>query len=434
MIGSSLLQIPLRSQNISFLRSPSQFHSELWGLLRKSKARIGASFLYLGGHEQKDTDVTHVLHEALTEHPELKVHMHLDYLRGTQKTIQTSSQLKGKGQSTPVSSLSLLMPLSQQFPDRFCSSFFHVPSRLDRPISWLNYVWGERLSRARELLGVSHMKFVVADNTVLLTGANLAKDYLTDRQDRYMVVADSPIMADFFWELLQVFSPYAHQSSATAPQGLAPPILPLTSLPTALDSLWHQTAVAAKAQPTTDTFLAPFLHFQKGRISTTRTMWTAWNELFHTDNSPPSVSYLSTAYYNPSSAELEALSRSGLTRTQWTVIAPAREANGFSGAKSVLAAVPQFYQLLLAKSVGAVAQKQRLLSFPLPQFSQSFSPDSSTSKSFCQRLFSFFSFSFILANRCCSRIFCRSAFSSASCSRISRRASICEKHKLMSIS
>ena len=43
----------------------------------------------------------------------------------------------------------------------------------------------------REVFGVQHVKAAVFDDAVLLTGANLSRDYFTTRQDRYLLVEDN---------------------------------------------------------------------------------------------------------------------------------------------------------------------------------------------------------------------------------------------------
>ena len=52
-----------------------------------------------------------------------------------------------------------------------------------------------------EVVELTHVKIYIADDTLVLTGANLSQNYFTERQDRYMVVRDAAT-CDFFEELV----------------------------------------------------------------------------------------------------------------------------------------------------------------------------------------------------------------------------------------
>lgn len=49
--------------------------------------------------------------------------------------------------------------------------------------------------RWNEIVGVSHVKAVVADDDVIMTGANMSETYFTVRQDRYMRFRVEPQLA-----------------------------------------------------------------------------------------------------------------------------------------------------------------------------------------------------------------------------------------------
>lgn len=50
-------------------------------------------------------------------------------------------------------------------------------------------------ARVREVVGVQHIKALVFDSTVILTGANLGGTYLSTRQDRYLLFKNAPELA-----------------------------------------------------------------------------------------------------------------------------------------------------------------------------------------------------------------------------------------------
>lgn len=56
-----------------------------------------------------------------------------------------------------------------------------------------------------EVLGVHHQKIYIFDDRVVLTGANLSKNYFLNRRDRAMSI-DSPELSDYLYEYLQIMA------------------------------------------------------------------------------------------------------------------------------------------------------------------------------------------------------------------------------------
>ena len=55
--------------------------------------------------------------------------------------------------------------------------------------------------RLNETLGVQHIKIYLFDEKLIISGANLSKDYFTNRQDRYIEIVDKSL-SDFYWQFL----------------------------------------------------------------------------------------------------------------------------------------------------------------------------------------------------------------------------------------
>ncbi|OII76024.1 CDP-diacylglycerol-glycerol-3-phosphate 3-phosphatidyltransferase [Cryptosporidium andersoni] len=68
----------------------------------------------------------------------------------------------------------------------------------------------EKFKLLREVLGVYHMKFYIADNNILLTGANLSEEYLTKRQDRYILLRDVPEICDYLSKISDIVQEYSY--------------------------------------------------------------------------------------------------------------------------------------------------------------------------------------------------------------------------------
>jgi CDP-diacylglycerol--glycerol-3-phosphate 3-phosphatidyltransferase len=60
-------------------------------------------------------------------------------------------------------------------------------------------------SGVREIKGTFHTKFMICDNDVLMTGANLSEQYFLSRKDRYIVVKNCPELADYLEDFMDCF-------------------------------------------------------------------------------------------------------------------------------------------------------------------------------------------------------------------------------------
>lgn len=56
-----------------------------------------------------------------------------------------------------------------------------------------------------EVLGVHHQKIYIFDDRVVLTGANLSKNYFLNRRDRCISI-ESPELSDYLYEYLQIIA------------------------------------------------------------------------------------------------------------------------------------------------------------------------------------------------------------------------------------
>lgn len=77
------------------------------------------------------------------------------------------------------------------YPDRFQLFLYHTPK--------LRGILKRLLpDRVNEIIGVMHIKVYIADNDLLITGANLSNDYFVNRQDRYILLKDCKNLCDFY--------------------------------------------------------------------------------------------------------------------------------------------------------------------------------------------------------------------------------------------
>lgn len=181
---------PLRSENVTILRSPTSFYEQLLTNIRGATHRITISSLYLGTGELERRLVDAIGHK-LRENPKIKVTIVLDYSRG-----QRGGQDK--------SSIAMFKQLMNEFPSNLELYLYRVPQ--------LKGIKASLPPPFNETLGVSHSKVYLVDDTLILSGANLSEDYFTNRQDRYVEMADCDGLATFYHQFVTAVVTFSYQA------------------------------------------------------------------------------------------------------------------------------------------------------------------------------------------------------------------------------
>ncbi|KAF4669699.1 CDP-diacylglycerol--glycerol-3-phosphate 3-phosphatidyltransferase [Perkinsus olseni] len=161
--------------------TPEDFYEEVLSLIRGAKTRCKMITLYVGTGDRERQMLRALGRECNA--PERTLVM--DYLRGTRKDHKTgasSVSLCRKEVLHDHTGEPVRNPAELKF---FCSPMYKGSGRV-----FLR-------ERQNEVLGVQHMKAIVADDTVLLTGANFGGSYFRDRQDRCLVLQNCPDIAEF---------------------------------------------------------------------------------------------------------------------------------------------------------------------------------------------------------------------------------------------
>lgn len=166
------------AKNVKVLQTPSEFYTYLIQGVQSAHKRICFSSLYLGTGPL-ERHLVHALHQACQAHPEtLQVTILLDGIRGR------------RGQHH---SFSLLEELKRTFPKNVTLLSYVTPQHRGLS-SCLPERWNE-------VVGLQHMKYYAFDDDVLISGANLSETYFTDRQDRYVIIKDAPVLVDYYTSL-----------------------------------------------------------------------------------------------------------------------------------------------------------------------------------------------------------------------------------------
>ena len=189
---------PVRGEGVEMLAAPAGFYAALVEGIEAAESHITLASLYLGtgSHELR---MVQCLRSSLLRKPELRLTVMLDATRGTRQGADGAS------------SAGVLAPLVEEFPGQVQVGLFLAPQLWSGPFS------SRRLpSKVREVRATQHLKAYVFDDTLLMSGANLSKDYFTNRQDRYILLRDAAALADHYHLLCDSLMPFCDQVAGPA--------------------------------------------------------------------------------------------------------------------------------------------------------------------------------------------------------------------------
>ncbi|KAI5790124.1 hypothetical protein EDC01DRAFT_657629 [Geopyxis carbonaria] len=326
---------------IHIIRSPSDFYSTLKERIQNAKKRIFLSTLYIGKTEH---ELIETIRQSLLNHPELKVSILSDALRGTRETPNPSCA-------------SLLAPLIEEFgEDRVEIRMYHTPNLK----GFKKTVVPKRLN---EGWGLQHMKLYGIDDEIIISGANLSNDYFTNRQDRYHMFSCGELTN--YYEKI-------HNAICT----LSYKVIPVNGRETTYKLVWPQSnqspvpienpqvfkkvatsiinpliSPSANLMPTSltpGTFVYPVAQFtplfHPNDNSTEHPALSALLGLLSKDEYATSQWMFTAGYFNIHSQLKKLLLES--KSVKGTVVTAAPEANGFFGSKGVSGMLPSAYTLL----------------------------------------------------------------------------------------
>jgi CDP-diacylglycerol--glycerol-3-phosphate 3-phosphatidyltransferase len=317
---------------VRLLQAPTEYYTDILLGIRSACRDIVLCALYFGTDAQ-ELNIINEIKLALSREPALRVKIIFDHSRTLRKKDSSlhhfHTALSGYGQR--VQTCLYKMPLLQ-------GAYWWVPS----PLS--------------ETLGVYHCKFCVFDDTVFISGANLSKDYFTNRQDRYMVVKGA-IFAEYFKAFYRIVRRCSYVLGGDA--SLAPPLetssavlrerLLLLGAPPGLAGADLAAGAGAGAGGKADTALFPvYQHYcvgvqgEQDRVLDILGL-DIWKEIV-----------LSSPYCSYTPAIAAAIRRASANGTSVCIITSSRAAHGFHGAQGLMSLVPELHDISLAQLVGSL--------------------------------------------------------------------------------
>lgn len=318
----------LRASQVELIHEPKVFYEKLLDMCTKAEQRISIASLYLGIGQLEKTLVSRI-HTNMQQNGDLKVNILLDFARGT------------RGEQNSRTMLQPLVDVS----DNATLSFYHTPNLRGLTKKLVPPRWNE-------LVGLQHMKVYVADETVILSGANLSNDYFTNRQDRYIVIRDKRL-SDFYYNLISKVQEFSLKANGNGTISLHPKweVSPYEGAKadftdrasTLVRNYFKQISEAQSLQHTAsdsdqaDTWIFPLI--EMGQLGIHHESLVT-KQLF-SSALPESKINLSTGYFNLTRKYMETITKECMATCNILMAHP--KANGFLGAKGPAGGIPAAY-------------------------------------------------------------------------------------------
>lgn len=341
----------LESSQIEIIQEPNLFYDQLLALCTNAKYRISIASLYLGnGNLEKD--LVAGIDQNVKQNSDLKVNILIDYARGTRGEINSKKML----QHLVNQSENVLL------------SLYHTPNLRGLTKKVVPARWNE-------LVGLQHMKVYIADNTVIISGANLSNDYFTNRQDRYIVINDKHL-SDFYFNLISKVQEFSLRVTSDFEVGLHPnwKISPYEG--TKLDFVAKARELVGEyftdtfetqrhrqinvPLETADTWIFPLI--EMGQLGIHHDS-VATKKLFSA-SLPNSKINLATGYFNLTENYMKTLTTD--CKANCNILMAHPNANGFQGAKGPAGGIPAAYSQIaktFQKTLVASGQAHRVQLF-----------------------------------------------------------------------
>lgn len=339
---------PVSSAKIKVITDPRAFYDRLCHQFQNASNRISMASLYIGTGDM-EKNLLQVTKKNILDNQNVKFNVLLDYQRGTRGDVNSKM---------------LLQEFVDDIPDR-CSVYMYQTPKLQG--AWARVV----PARYNELVALQHMKLYIADDTVLLSGANCSNDYFLQRQDRYVEIQDENL-ADFYCELIGIVNSF---SKECCKDGIKSTSIPKEEfirnmrleIATFINKWKEKQASRSDDDPEVNSWVFPLV--QMGEYNINQDEVTTQRLI----ESAPQLSQLrlATGYFNLT----EQYSKTLLDRSKANIslLMAHPNANGFLGASGPAGGIPHAYSLIARQFWNRVSNSSqcgriKLLEYERPQW------------------------------------------------------------------
>ena len=304
----------VNGDNIQVILSPHLFYQTLIDKISNANDRITISSLYIGTGEM-ERRLVDAIDNQMCDKPHLQVCILLDRLRGTRGD---------------PNSLTLLLPLIRKHKDRIQLYLYTTP-----------VLTGYKLlipQRFNEALGVQHIKAYIFDNDLIISGCNLSELYFTHRQDRYLLLRDTPSLIQYVDDVVKTVCLHSERVTGQLGRVSEKNALFSRNLGKAIDELirrYTREPIGSES----DTVIHPTLQMYHHGIKQDQ---NATCNVFAAAASADLV-HISSGYFNMPDLYTDTLASS---RANFSVLAASEHANGFYGAQGISRHITTMYMRL----------------------------------------------------------------------------------------
>ncbi|CAF1487969.1 unnamed protein product, partial [Adineta ricciae] len=323
----------LPASNCDVLYEPSDFFKELNHIFANAKQRIYISSLYFGT-DPYEYEMIDSIRTALAKDPSVRLVVLLDYLRG----------LRIDNHKEKTTSKSMFLSLIEQFSSQVDFYLFHTPllHGFLRKIIPMRY---------NESWGVQHMKIYMADDTLIISGANLNRAYFDNRQDRYLKLNHCPDLCQFFIDIIETVGKQSFKVKLDHPE----PIFLGENHPFEGDNTQYRRDVENDLTSLMKTYqtrfpkpdslsddqalIIPLIQMGMFNINNDRD----FNIHLYSHLPQHSILYLATSYFNMTEEYAQELIDNKRQDTTIKLLTASPQANGFYGSRGMSQYVPIGY-------------------------------------------------------------------------------------------
>jgi len=350
-LARKLPSFKVHGSQIRIIHEPSVFYQELVSRSAGSQERIVMSALYWGV-EVRERKLRDAIASNLSEKPNLRVKILLDWCRGTRI-------VNGESSATILQPLHGQAQNKNQAQGRCQLSFYQTPQLR----GWLRTLLP---SKWNELLGLQHCKVYIFDNSLIISGANLSKDYFTNRQDRYILVENCKELSDYYEDLIDNISEFSFKLNKNGEFTTSSNFrnLSFSGFIKTGSSLIQKFITSQKQKNSHklefdrsdnkgDTFIFPTVQMglyninQDCDITSEILQSGAKNSTFH----------FATGYFNLIERFMQDIIKTA-TKSSYNILMAHPEANGFLGAKFPAGGIPHAYTLIAKQFYERVLNEQ----------------------------------------------------------------------------
>ena len=228
-----------------------------------------------------------------------------------------------------------------------------------------------------ELNSLHHIKCYIFDDNVIISGANLSHIYFTNRQDRYILFKDCPQLSNYFDQLIRTISSFSLQLSETQSSSRDKRIkLEEFSLHDSWSyhplNYFQRNKFKLEAKERIDCLNRKFINEMNVKtlnesqtivfpLIQMRTLGVCDDQLFTlnllSQCNPDSNVRLASGYFNLTN-EYEQIILSRDWTKPFKILMASEAANGFYGAKGVIANIPHVYTYLSKQFLNQLKQNK----------------------------------------------------------------------------